>query len=656
MRAFYLLILVVVISCENKQSVNYSGDLKIGVEQSDSLSQKEVKSYTLKLDSGTYLYGYVNQISVDVIVELKDDQKENVASFNGSATGLENFSFEIDKSGTYTLEIKAFEEQSGSYKVILMDVEPIASDPEKRVDQLMTFYSDDNPGASIGVLKNGKLIFSKAYGKANLTHNLDFQLDMPTNIGSVSKQFTGMAILLLEKQGKLSLDDDVRKHIPELPDLGEVVKIRNILDHTNGWREVYNLMPITGWNGEDKLLREEVLRILQRQTELQAAPGEVFNYNNSAFIMAADIVERVSGSDFPTFVKENIFQPLGMNDSYVRRDPTTIIPRGTQGYSNGEFGYVESGDLYAAYGAGAIYTTPADLSKWLNNFENATIGGPDVVEKLITPGILNNEDTMSYALGIGVGEYKGLQQYHHRGADIAHRATLVYFPEIRSGVIALSNNASFSTNIAYRIADVFFKDNLKAVDEENEENNNDEIALTDEILKKYVGKYTAKAIGLIIEYKLEDGKLVAYPTGQSSLPLKPSSKNSFDYVGIEASVQFNIDDKGEYDSATYTQDGSDLELSKLSPFNPSLETLAEYTGTYFSEELETFYTIALEDSTLTALHRNMENIKLTPADDDNFSGSVFFMDEVAFQRNNEGTIDAFTVSNGRTKGVLFKRQ
>ena len=163
MRAFYLLILVVVISCENKQSINYSGDLKIGVEQSDSLSQKEVKSYTLDSDSGTYIYGYVNQITVDVIVELKNDQQETVDSFNGPAKGSENFSFEINKSGTYALEIKPFEEESGSYKVIfLLDVDPIAKDPEKRVDQLMTFYSDDNPGGSIGVLKDGNLIFSKS--------------------------------------------------------------------------------------------------------------------------------------------------------------------------------------------------------------------------------------------------------------------------------------------------------------------------------------------------------------------------------------------------------------------------------------------------------------------------------------------------------------
>ena len=151
-------------------------------------------------------------------------------------------------------------------------MEPIATDPEKRVDQLVSFYSGDAPGAVVGVIKNGEMVFSKAYGKANITHGLNFELDMPTNIGSVSKQFTAMAILLLEKEGSLSLDDDVRKHIPELPDLGEVVKIKNLLNHTNGWREVYNLMPITGWKGEDVLLKEEVLNILKNQTELQALP------------------------------------------------------------------------------------------------------------------------------------------------------------------------------------------------------------------------------------------------------------------------------------------------------------------------------------------------------------------------------------------------
>ena len=161
---------------------------------------------------------------------------------------------------------------------------------------------------------------------------------------------------------------------------------------------------------------------------------------------------------------------------------------------------------------------------------------------------------------------------------------------------------------------------------------------------------------MIIEYKLENGVLVAYPAGQSSLILEPTSDNSFNYIGVEASLVFKSDDEGNYDLAIHTQGGSDLEFKRLPPFNPSLESLTDYTGRFFSEELETYYTLTVKDSALTALHRNMEDIILSPTDIDTFGGSVFFMSEVAFKRNAKGNIYAFTVSNGRTKGILFELQ
>lgn len=658
MRLFYICILLIaIISCNQQPSVNFSGDLDIGVEIKDSLQKKEVKTYQFRIDSGTFFYGYVDQLTVDVVVKLNDSEGELINSFDGPGRGPENFSFDIEKTGEYTLEVEPFKEESGEYSILISTVEPIAKDPRSRVDQLMWFYSGNTPGAVVGVMENGELIFSKGYGKANLTYDIDFSKNMPTNIGSVSKQFTAMAILLLEKEGKLSLDDDVRKYIPELPDLGEVVKIRNILNHTNGWREVYNLIPITGWKGGDKLLKGEVLRILQRQTEFQASPGEEYNYNNTAFIMAAEIVERISGKDFPVFIKENIFDPLGMENSYVRNDPSTIIPKATQGYSYGEQGFTESGDLDASYGAGGIYTTPSDLAKWMNNFENPEVGGPELVEKLVTPGILNNGDTMSYALGIGVGEYKGLKMYSHGGADIAHRAMLVYFPEIKSGVVTLSNNATFPGSTAYKIADAFFKDYLKEEkkEETEETEETDDLELGENILKRYVGKFKSEQIGMIMEFKLEEGALVAYPTGQSELKLEPTSENSFDYIGVEASIIFSQDEEGKYNKAVHTQGGTDFDFVRIKGFDPSIGELQAFTGRYFSDELETFYTIIVKDSMLVAQHRNVEDIELTPTEKDSFNGSVYFMNEVAFQRNALGKIDAFTVSNGRTKGILFER-
>jgi len=654
MRIIGLLFLISFIACNQESSIRFSGDLEVGVQQSDSLGSHDAKSYLIQVDSGSFVSGYVDQVGVDAVIELQDAQSEVMESFDVSAVGPEYFSFVINKSGAYTLEVTPYKEDEGEYAIIIEKAEPIASDPGKRVDQFMSIFSGNVPGACVGVVQDGKMIFSKSYGKANMTHDLNFELDMPTNIGSVSKQFTAMAILLLEKEGKLSLDDDVRKYIPELPDLGEVVKIRNILNHTNGWREVYNLMPIRGWDGEDKLLKKEVLNVLQKQTELQASPGEEYNYNNSAFIMAAEIVERISGIDFPEFIKENIFDPLDMTHSYVRRDPSTIIPKATQGYSNGDNGYVESGDLYAAYGAGGIYTTPDDLVKWLNNLESATVGGADVIEKLVTPGILNNGDTMTYALGIAVDEYKGLKMYAHSGADIAHRAMMVYLPDIKAGVITLSNNSSFSGDNAYKIIDVFFSEYLEKDETENEDE--EDYVVNEETLEKYVGKYKSESVSMIIEYKLEDGVLVAYPSGQSSLNLVPTSENAFDYSGIEASVVFESDDNGDYNLSTHTQGGTDLEFKRMAPFNSTFESLGDYTGRYFSEELETFYSLTVKDSMLTAMHRNMEDITLFPTAWDVFDGDVNFIGEVAFKRDAKGDVYALTISNGRTQGILFERQ
>jgi CubicO group peptidase (beta-lactamase class C family) len=302
---------------------------------------------------------------------------------------------------------------------------------------------------------------------ANLSYDIPFTLETPTNIGSVSKQFTAMAILLLEQEGKLSLDDDVREHIPELPDFGHLITVKNLLNHTNGFREVFNLLPLTGWKGEDDLRREEVIEIIKRQEELQNLPGEKWTYNNSAYIMAAEIVERVSEKDFPEWMEENIFRPLEMTSTVVRKDPNTIIPGASQGYSVDESGLEETGDLDGSYGAGGIYTTVDDLARWMKNFHDPVLGNEEVIQKLITLDTLLNGDTMSYALGIFVGEYQGATRYEHGGSDLAHQALLTYFPGLDIGVATMSNHANFNTGqISYAAIDGFFGDLFESDEED----------------------------------------------------------------------------------------------------------------------------------------------------------------------------------------------
>ncbi|TFH55500.1 MAG: class A beta-lactamase-related serine hydrolase [Gemmatimonadales bacterium] len=576
--------------------------------------------------------------------------------------------FEISEAGKYMLEIAPFERKTGDYTLELKIVEALATDPAKRADQLMRAYSyEDVPGGVVGVIRDGELIFSKAYGMSDLSYGILYKEHTPSNIGSVSKQFTAMAILLLEQQGKLSLEDDVRKHIPELPDLGQVVKIKNMLNHTNGFREVFNLMPMTGWKGEDVLLRQEVIEILKRQEELQAAPGEEYNYNNSAFIMLAEIVERISGQTFPEFMEENVFGPLGMTSTVVRADPATIVPGASQGYLRDSTGYKEAGDLYSAYGAGGIYTTPADFARWMGNFSDPVVGGEEVIARLVRVDTLNNGDTMSYALGIGVDETSGLISYSHGGADIAHRAFAIYFPEIHSGVVAMSNNANFpSYDIAIKLARAFFKDSFEPEEEKAEENAegedlNEEAEETAEVevpldmLEAYAGKYVLKGMGVVLEYSVEDGVLKMNMEGQPEATLTPLSRVEFAYEGVEATIEFIWSEQGEVTGAVHSQGGQKYDLEAVPPYEPSLEELEAYTGRYFSKELDVFYKLEMHDSTLVLLIRNTEEIELSVVKKDVYKGDVFFIGELAFERDPKGSVTGFAASNGRTKGIRFER-
>jgi len=655
-------------ACNLSDSIEFSGDLEVGEVVEGMLELESPDTFHFEFGADTYVYGICNQVTVDVVVSLYDSAGTSLGMFDGPGVGPEIFNFAISDAGKYILEVAPFEKKTGSYTLELKVVEPIASDPEKRADQLFYAYNEEGvPGGVVGVIKNGEVVFSKAYGLANLSHSIPYEVNTPTNIGSVSKQFTAMAILLLEQQGKLSLDDDVRKHIPELPDLGQVVTIHNMLNHTNGFREVYNLMPMTGWKGEDMLRREEIIEMLKRQEELQNAPGEEYNYNNSAFILLAEIVERISGQTFPEYMEANVFAPLGMTSSLVRPNPAVIIPGASQGYVRDSLGYHEAGDLYAAYGAGGIYTTVEDFSKWMGNFSKPLLGGIELVNRLVTVDTLNNGDTMSYALGIGVDEFRGLTSYSHGGADIAHRAFLVYFPDIDAGVVAMSNNANFNSgDIANEMAELYFGDSMDPEEEEvgeetgeetteAEETDSKEVMVPEELLQTYAGKYLLAGMGAVLEYEVVDGRLRMSTEGQPEIYLDPLSESEFTYEGVEASVEFLRNDQGEVSGAVHTQGGQKFELERVPPYEPTVEELQALTGKFFSKELETFYTLEMRDTTLTLLIRNTKEIELSALKEDNFKGDIYFIGELVFQRDASGQVTGFTAANGRTRGIWFEK-
>jgi CubicO group peptidase (beta-lactamase class C family) len=523
----------------------------------------------------------------------------------------------------------------------------------------MTPYSGEVPGAELMVMKDGEVLFSKSYGQANLTYDIPFRLNMPTNIGSTSKQFTAFGIALLQEQGKLSLDDDIRKYIPELPEFEDTVRILHLLNHTSGYREFLNLLVMTGRNMSGSLEREKIIEIVQRQDELQNEPGAEWNYNNTGFVLLAEVIHRVSKTPFDQWMKENVFDPLGMDSTIVRMDPNQIVVNSTQGYSMGEDGnYMAANDLGGAAGAGGIYTTLQDLSNWIRNYDQPKVGTKEMINQMMTPILLKDSSSTNYGLGLFIQEYKGLKYVHHGGADVAHRSMLMYFPEINGAVITQSNNSAFDGSIANKIADLFFEEYFMEVEKAEEKSDPEKDAVAyDYNVEKFedlTGKYELEAMpGFVMTFKKEGERIFAQASGQPEVNLKATSDSTFQIVGVPAQLTFHLNEDGSADSLTLHQNGN--HIAKKIQWDPSVEELREYTGDYFSDEIETHYSIIIEDSILMLRHYQIEDKQLSPAEKDHFS-SGFPISKIEFIRDENGELLGFNGSNGRTRGVFFEKQ
>ena len=637
--------------------------LTVGSPVPGSLQAGDTVAYTVTAGDDYLVRGAVDQLTVDVIVRILHPSGRVVSTIDGPAEGPEHFQFETNAEGEWQIQVIPFEEGSGEYSIAIDLLEPVATDPRELADQLLSAYGrEDSPGAVVSVWQNGETIFSKAYGMANLSYGIPWSVDTRTNIGSTSKQFTAFAIMLLAERGELSLDDDVREHLPELPDLGETVTVRHILSHTSGYREFLNLLLMEGRRMDhgDFIDRGEIIDIVQRQPALQNSPGSEFNYNNTAFAMAAAIVERISGQDFHEFMEENVFGPLGMTRTMVRPSPEHIVQEKSEGYTPGPGGiFLEIGDLGGAVGAGGIYSTVGDLQTWIENYANPVVGSAEIVREMMAPNILTSGDTSGYGLGLFIDEHRGLRRVHHGGADVAHRSQLAYYPEINAGITTQSNHAGFDGSIAFRLAEAFFSEDMEP--EEEEEAPAEGVAFDAEAydpaaFDEMAGRYALEeAPAFILRFFREDDTLLTQATGQQQIEIVPTSDSTFALVGVEASVTFHRNEEGEVNALTLHQNG-DHPANRLAEdaeeWKPDAEELEAFTGRFFSDEIETFYSISLDEDHLVLRQRRRDDADLTPGQEDEFSGGGL---EISFERDRNGQVIGFYMANTRTRGVRFQR-
>jgi CubicO group peptidase (beta-lactamase class C family) len=640
------------------------GQALIGSLESDGQAE-----YFIDLQAGMFVYGEVDQHDVDLKVTVFDPRGDVVDSFDGPERGAEPVQLDTDLAGRYRVTLEPNGEQSGNYTVSLERVEPTATDPAERLDQLLSaFAGDDVPGGIVAVMRDGEIIHSQAVGMANLTYGIPFGRETVSNIGSVSKQFTAFAVTKLAFSGALALDSDVRQYFPELPDLGQTVTIRNLLNHTNGYREFLNLLAMSGVRlGEgDYIDRDELIRILQRQPALQDEPGTKFNYNNTAYGLAALLVERVTDVPFQQWMAENVFEPLGMTNTRVRSHVGEIVPNAAEGYVFAEESpFRQAADLGggggATMGPGGIYTTVDDLSHWIENLHTAKFGGSEVIEEITRPQIETPGEDTHYGLGLVIEHHRGLRLIQHGGADTAHRAQILYYPEINAAVTAMSNNGAFSAgSIAREIAEAFFVEQMEPEEEsegESEAGNEDQVAevrVDPNVFDSYLGKYEFDDYpGVVIALTREEQQIYIQFSGAEQQPVSPLSRTILS-VPPEASIEFHVTEDGSADLLTY-KSNSELIARRLEDWTPSIDDIAEYSGRYFSDELETFYTVAMGEDGLLVRHRRLDDIELVPKVKDSFNGT-FPVGEINFTRDDDGALTGMMVSNVRTQNVRFERQ
>ena len=629
-----------------------------GESISDSLSSDDVHDFLVELDSLQFIRGWVEQQTVDVVVTVYNPSDVRVDVFDSPARGKEHFQFETEEPGIYRIEVAPFEEEQGRYSILLKPAEPVASDPEGKVDQMMASYSgNDVPGAAVMVMIDGDMLLNKTYGMASLTYNIPMDTNTRHNIGSTSKQFTGFGIALLEDRGKLSLDDDIRKYIPELPAFDDTVTIRNLLTHTSGYREYLNTLSLTGRNLSTEIGAEKIIEIVQNQPELQNKPGDEFNYNNTGFSLMAEVVHRVTGTPFPTWMQENVFHPLGMDKTVIKNRSGMIVENRSSGYMLSEGGvYVEVTDLSGAMGAGGIYTTMDDLAAWIRNLNSPEVGNEETIKKISTSYVLNDGSKTNYGLGLGLEEHRGLRVLQHGGADMAHRSMLMYFPEINAAVITQSNDAAFRGDYAVKVADAFFEEYYEEESEEaaEEESTNEETFVYNaEKFDALAGRYELEIQpGFILTFDREGDRLFTQATGQPEIDILATSDSTFTLTAVAADITFHLNEDMSADSLTLHQNGN--HIARKIKWNPSAEDLKKYAGTYFSDEIKTVYTLEVESESLILKHYQLEPIELDPTREDEFS-SGFPLGSISFIKNSEGSYTGFSVSNGRTRGVLFKK-
>lgn len=409
--------------------------------------------------------------------------------------------------------------------------------PAAQVDALFAAWDKPkSPGIAVAVVRDGAVVYARNFGAANLELNVPVGPRTAFNIGSVSKQFTAFAVLLLAKDGKLSLDDPVKKHVPEFPDFGKPLTLRHLLHHTSGLREDWALLAMSGTRSEDVIRMPDILRLVSRQKDLNFAPGAEYLYCNTGYDLLAEVVKRVSGQSLRRFARERIFAPAGMKASEFCDDYRMLVPNKATSYRT-KFGGGFDHFLFATERAGPsnLFTTADDLTRWVLYCEKLSTDDPELAAAMTRKGKLNDGKDITYAAGLMVTAYRGTPHVHHGGATAGYRAALHHYPEHRFAVVIASNLSTMNCEpLASAITDIYLADKLAPRSAPREAAKKPAEAKSPAPkaadLGAFAGKFYSDELEVLYTVAVRDGQLrVSHPKGENVL--RPTKADEFQATG-----------------------------------------------------------------------------------------------------------------------------
>ena len=525
-----------------------------------------------------------------------------------------------------------------------------------RVDQLFQPWNmPGSPGCAVAVMKDGRIIYERGYGMADLAHDVKITPGTVFHVASMSKQFTATSILMLAQDGKLSLDDPIRKYIPELPDFGVPITLRELLHHISGLRDQWELLVFDGWrlDSPDLVTDGDILYLMSRQRELNFPPGEDFIYCNTGYTLLAQVVDRVSGQSLREFTTSRVFQPLGMKSTHFRDDHAEVVKNIAYAYEPGDHGFEFSIPNFDTVGATSLLTTVEDLARWDENFYTEQVGGAKVIQQLQERGKLNDGTPLHYAAGLYLYDYRGLKVVDHNGGDAGYVADMMRFPEQHFSAATLCNLSSIDpSELNKHIADIYLADRLRPVPAAGAP-----YQASPEQLRSRAGTYINSSGGRdgVARLRYRDGALWADAYIGPSFKLEALSASRFRLPKFSLDYDFS-GDSGTYFILTSESDevgsGKSNRFDRVAADTPSAEQLRDFVGTYRSRELDVPYLVTSEKDRLILHPPKIAPFPLLPVTGDLFTGGDW---RIRFTRAPHRRVSGFLINTGRTRNLRFER-